>query len=145
MAKDGTEIRIAVVDDRGSVVDEFEELFGIELPDAKVVKFETADAVLEAISSGGDWAYWIVDLMMPIGASLGKIETEDGLSTGVILIKRLIESEVSVSGEIIAFTLRDVNPEDFGLDNGVAILPKRQNTTMDVVIRVREKVLDGGQ
>ena len=138
-------MRIAVVDDRASVVDEFEELFNIELPDINIVKFETADAVLDAIKSGGDWAYWVVDLMMPIGSSLGKIETEDGLSTGIILIKRLIESEVVVSGEIIAFTLRDVSPDDFGPDHEVAILPKRQNTTMDVVVRVRDRLVGGEQ
>lgn len=135
-------VRIAVVDDRGSVVDEFEELFNIELPEIKVEKFETTDAALAAIERGGEWAFWIVDLMMPIGKKLGKIETEDGLSTGIVLIKRLLKSNVSISGAIIAFSLRDVTQSDFGSEHEITVLPKKENTIMDVVVRVRDALLN---
>ncbi|MEP1934969.1 MAG: hypothetical protein ABJJ37_27155 [Roseibium sp.] len=135
---DNRTIRIAVVDDRGSVVDEFEELFRIELPNATVEKFETADDALLAINEGEEWSHWIVDLMMPIGEQLSKKETDDGLSTGIAIIKRLINSGVSISGRIFAFTLRDVNLDDLGGDNRVIVLPKSEYTIMNVVLRVKE-------
>lgn len=140
MPKDNKNIRIAVVDDRGSVVDEFEQLFEIELPGATVAKFESADEALAAIDAGEEWSFWIVDLMMPIGSVLSRGETDDGLSTGIVVIRRLVESSVTISGEIIAFTLRDVVAKDFQVDRNIVILPKREHTPTDVVVRVRNSV-----
>tara|TARA_R110000850_G_C9706332_1_gene440654 strand:- start:30 stop:464 length:435 start_codon:yes stop_codon:yes gene_type:complete len=140
LPKDHENIRIAVVDDRGSVVDEFEQLFGIELPGATVAKFESADEALAAIDAGEEWSFWIVDLMMPIGTVLSRGETDDGLSTGIVVIKRLVESSVTISGDIIAFTLRDVVVADFQVDENIVILPKREHTPTDVVVRVRDTV-----
>ena len=77
---------------------------------------------------------------MPIGTVLSRGETDDGLSTGIVVIKRLVESSVTISGDIIAFTLRDVVVADFQVDENIVILPKREHTPTDVVVRVRDTV-----
>lgn len=80
--------------------------------------------------------------MMPTGEELGVAETEDGLSTGIALIKRLMSSETMVTGGIVAFTLRDVSQEDFGSENAVVIMSKNENTPTDVVDHIR-RALNG--
>lgn len=133
--------RIAVLDDRGALVDDFRDIFGIELPDAEFMSYERVNDALDEISNGGEWDIWIVDLMIARGR-LTADETDDGLSTGLRVIERLIKTN-KVKCKIIAYTLRDVSHGDhFNNNTDILICPKKDYTVTDVVKIVKKLLVE---
>ena len=130
-----------MLDDRGALIDDFKDIFSIELPDADFEPYERVNDALDAIEKGGEWDIWIVDLMMARGRFTA-IETEDGLSTGVRVIERL-NSANAVKCRIIAYTLRDVTHEEhFENNTDVMICPKKDFTVTEIVKIVRDLLME---
>ncbi len=133
--------KIAVLDDKGRLIDDFKEILEVEIPEAEFDPYERADDALDAIEDGGQWDIWIVDLMMARGR-LTAVETEDGLSTGIRVIERLVAAN-AVSCKVIAYTLRDVNHEEhFNNNTEIMICPKKDFTVTDIVKKTKSLLAD---
>ena len=126
--------KIGILEDRRSYSRELNTLFKLEMPSAEIHVYNSVDDAIAALEIHKNWDFWVVDLMMPPGNKMGKLETQDGLATGTRFIDIMMKKNIEVQKSIVVLTSRNTDDDQFELKSfNIIEFQKSHVTQVEVV------------